>query len=139
MSRKISTTESVKRLAIGSMIAAVVGYIAGVLSAPKSGQQTRKDIKDAGDKSRADAEKELKSLLSELNDLIKEAKTKGSKVGSKTSQEAKTRLSKAADAKDKVREIISAIHDGDANDHDLKIAVNNASSAIEHLKEFIKK
>jgi gas vesicle protein len=138
MSNK-NKSDNLKKLAIGSGIAAAAGYLAGILSAPKSGKETREDIKDAGDKGRTEAEKDLKKLLGELNDLIKEAKVQGSKAGAKAQVEAKEKLEKAMESKEKVREIISAIHEGDAEDQDLKRAVRNANSAIDHLKDFLKK
>ena len=33
-----------RNFALGTAVAAAVGYLAGVLSAPKSGKETRKDI-----------------------------------------------------------------------------------------------
>jgi gas vesicle protein len=33
-----------RKIAVGSAIAGLAGYIAGVLTAPKSGQKTRQDI-----------------------------------------------------------------------------------------------
>ena len=139
MSEGHKPSENFKRFAIGSSVAAVAGYVAGVMSAPKSGKQTRQDMKSKSDKGRAQAEKDLKKLHTELNELIKEAKKHGSKVGEKAQTETKDLTIKALDTKEKVREIISAIHEGDAEDHDLDKAVKNANNAIEHLKEFLKK
>ena len=137
--RRRDRSSDIKRLAIGSGIAALAGYIAGVLSAPKSGQKNRKDLKKAANKQRAEAEKELKALHSELDKVIKDAKASSGKVSSKAAKEAKTIVEKASDTKEKVREIISAIHEGDASDQDLKRAVKNASSAIDHLRDYLKK
>ncbi len=131
--------KNVKRIAIGSGIAAVVGYVTGVLTAPKSGKDTRKDINTATDKSRAQAEKELKKLHSELNNLIEESKKQSKKASKSTQAELKVLMNKAADTKEKVREIISAIHAGEAEDQDLNRAVKNANDAIDHLKDYLKK
>jgi len=39
-----------KRFAIGAIVGAAVGVVAGVLTAPKSGKETRAELKDkAGD------------------------------------------------------------------------------------------
>ena len=61
-----------KAMATGALIAAGAGYLAGILTAPKSGKETRRDIS----KARSDSEKQLKKLHSDLNGLIKEAETK---------------------------------------------------------------
>jgi hypothetical protein len=48
-------------------------------------------------------------------------------------------VDKAKDTKEKVREMLSALHEGDAEDQDLKRAITNANSALDHLRDFLKK
>jgi gas vesicle protein len=131
--------DNIKRLAVGSSLAAVAGYIAGLLTAPQSGKETREDIADSAIKRRKESEKELKHLNNELGDVINDAKKRGEKVSKKTQAELKDVLEKAVDTKEKVREVLSALHEGDAEDQDLKRAIKNASQALEHLRDFIKK
>ncbi len=139
MSRRNDNKQNLKRLAIGSGIAAVAGYLAGVLTAPKSGKETRDDIQQAAESSRYQAEKDLKKLNDELADIIRDAKKKGLKLSSKSEKDFKSALEKSVDTKEKLRDILSAVHEGDADDQDLKRAIKNASSAIDHLKDFLKK
>lgn len=131
--------KSTKRLAIGAAAAAVAGYVAGILTAPKSGKETRQDIKDTASKAYTQAEKRLKSLHSELSELI----DKGKKIAGETTAKTKDQLDKALDtaqkAKDKVREMLSALHEGGANDKDLQKALDEANKAVDHLKTFLKK
>jgi gas vesicle protein len=135
-SRKSST---LKKLAIGSALAAGAGYVAGVLTAPKSGRDTRTDIKNSVDKSRVEAEKELKKLHTELDRVIKESKVSGGKLSERAQTELKELVTRAKDTKEKAREVISAIHEGDAEDKDLKRAVKDASAALKHLRDYLKK
>lgn len=139
MGRKDSQRDKIKKLAIGGAIAAAAGYVAGVLTAPKSGKETRQDIKDAADKSWSQAEKELKKLHTELDKVIKESKRASDKVGDKTKKELDTLLEKAQDTKEKARQVLSAVHEGDAEDKDLKKAIKDANEAIEHLRDYLKK
>lgn len=136
MSRK---SNNLKLVAIGSTIAAAAGYVAGLLTAPKSGKETRGDIKKATNESIAQAEKELKRLHTELGKVIDEARIKGDKLGAKAKNELADLIDQAKDTKEKVREVISAVHEGDAEDIDLKKAVKQANTALEHLREFLKK
>lgn len=136
MSRK---NNSFKLLAIGGTIAAAAGYVAGVLTAPKSGKQTRGDIKKATNEGIAQAEKELKRVHTELGKVIDEARIKGDKMSAKAKNELAELVDKAKDSKEKVREVISAVHEGDAEDIDLKKAVKEANKALDHLREFLKK
>jgi len=139
MAKKHDSVTNLKKLAIGTGVAAAAGYVAGILTAPKSGKQTRGDIKAAAKQSRLEAEKELKRLHTELDKVMKQAKVRGGKLSAKAQKELNALLEKTKVTKDKTREVISAIHEGDADDQDLKRAIKNAQSSIEHLKEYLKK
>jgi len=139
MGRKDRQRENLKKIAIGSTVAAAAGYLAGVLTAPKSGKQTRADIKSAADSSRAQAEKDLKRLHTELDKVIKDAKAGSGKLSAKAQKELAELVERAKDTKEKTREVISAIHEGDAEDKDLARAVKNANTALKHLRNYLKK
>jgi gas vesicle protein len=139
MGRKDTKADTVKKIALGGTIAAAVGYVAGVLTAPKSGKETRTDIKAAADRGMAEAEKDLKHLHTELDSVIKDAKAKSDDVSKKAQKELSELVDKAKDTKEKVREMLSALHEGDAEDQDLKRAITNANSALDHLRDFLKK
>ncbi len=139
LNRRDRQRDNIKKIAIGSTVAAAAGYLVGILTAPKSGKKTRADIKHAANESLATAEKDLKKLHTELGKVVDEAKIKGDKLGAKAKNELSEAVEKAMDTKEKVREIISAIHEGDAEDIDLKKAVKEATIALDHLREFLKK
>jgi len=139
MAKKNHQSSNFKKLAIGTGVAAAAGYMAGILTAPKSGKETRGDIKAAAKQSRLEAERELKQLHTELDKVMKEAKTRGGKLSVKAQKDLKVLLEKTKVTKDKTREVISAIHEGDADDQDLKRAIKNAQSSIEHLRDYLKK
>jgi gas vesicle protein len=131
--------DNYKKLAVGSAVAATAGYLAGLLTAPKSGKQTRDDIRTAAERSRIEAEKDLKRLHTELDKVIKEAKISSDKLGVKAQKELSELVDRAKDTKEKVREVLSAIHEGDAEDQDLKKAVKNADLTIKNLRKYLKK
>ena len=128
-----------KKVAIGSAIAAFAGYIARILTAPKSGKETRSDIKDAANRTVAEAEKELKKLHTELAKVLKQAKANGDKLSVKAKKELDALIVKAKDAKEKTRELLSAIHEGGADNKELDKAIKDANDSIEHLKQYLKK
>lgn len=123
------------KLAIGAFILAGLGYVAGILTAPKSGRETRRDIKKVTVKAKKEAEKKLKQLHSELSDLIDKAKGMKSKAQAGFSDA----LDKAVKAKEKVRVMLSVFHEGDADDADLQKAINDAKKAYADLKKFVTK
>ena len=128
-----------KNIAIGAAIAAGVGYVAGVLTAPKSGKQTRKDIAKSASKARLDSEKQLKKLHSELNDLIKDGEAMSKKTRIKAQKELNEALANGKQAKQKAREVLSALHDGTADDPNLQAMVEEIKLAKQNLVTFVKK
>lgn len=127
------------RFAISALIAAAAGYVAGVLTAPKSGKETRKEIKDTASKAKKQAEKRLKLLHSELDRLINQGQTKLQSLRGGAKKELTSLINKAQAAKDKTKGILSAFHEGESNDKDLQKAVKEAQKAQDHLKDYLNK
>lgn len=127
------------KYALGTAVAAGIGYVAGILTAPKSGKETRQDIQDQAVKAKKESEKKLKDLNAELTTLMSTTKTKlkNAEVGAKT--ELQKALDKATMAKDRSRQILSAFHEGESEDKDLQKAVNEVHNAIDHLKDYLNK
>lgn len=128
-----------KKIAVGAALAAGAGYLAGILTAPKSGKETRKDIKDVAVKSKIEAEKQLKRLHSELQDLINDAEVKAKKLKDKSAEELKKAIDKAKLAKEKAREMLSAIRSGETDDSNLESALNEVKLAQKNLVKYLKK
>jgi gas vesicle protein len=124
---------------LGAFIAGVAGFIGGVLAAPKSGKETREDIKDTANKLVSEAEKELKTVHSEIGDLIKKVSSTVSSKKGTAKKEVDTALDAAMDKQAKLKELLSAVRDGGAAENpDLQKALKEAKSALSHLKKFIK-
>lgn len=128
-----------KRLALGSALAGVFGYIAGLLTAPQSGKETRQDIKENTSRGLAEAEKDLKKLHTELDKSLDRAKIRGGELRGRAKDELNDLANRANDSKEKVREVLSAIHEGEAEDKDLEKAVKQANTALDNLKKYLKK
>ena len=128
-----------RSLAIGTLLVAGAGYVAGLLTAPKSGRDTRKDIQKATQTAKNEAERKLKQAHIELNKLQDEAK----KFVDKSKGKASTELSKARKNAEvvakKARLVLSAVHEGEEGDKDLQIAINEVKKATSHLKKFVTK
>jgi gas vesicle protein len=131
--------KNTKRFALATIFAVIAGYVMGILTAPKSGKETRADIKDAADKTYAEAEKHLKKLHTELNQTIAEAKVELDSLKGKARDELENAANVAQKAKDKAREMLGAAHEGEAADKDLQIAIKEAADSLNHLKDYLKK
>lgn len=128
-----------KKLAIGTALAAATGYVVGILTAPKSGKETRQDIKDAAVKTKDEAQKQIKKLHAELDELASKAKYKASEMSDRTRAELESLVSRAKDAKDKAGEMVSGLKDGDSADKDLQKAIDDAKKAVDHLRDYLSK
>lgn len=127
-----------KKIATGAVLAGLIGYVVGILTAPKSGKETRKDIRDGALKAKKDAEKKLKELHSELHAKLIEARRQGDELTGRAKTELDKVVDSATSAKEKVREILSALHEGDADDPDLKKALRDAKDALKKLEKYVK-
>ena len=128
-----------RNVAVGALLMGLVGYVAGILTAPKSGKETRKEIQRKAAQAKSEAEKKLKALHSELNDLITKGKKKADTAKSTARKELSVALDKAQVAREKAREVLSPVHEGDADDKDLQKAIKEVNSAVEHLKKYVAK
>jgi gas vesicle protein len=138
-SKKKDSGEVVKKVALGAALSAAAGYVAGVLTAPKSGKETRTDIKNKASETYVAAEKELKKLHTELGDVLSEAGNKFGELRGKGKNSLDEAVNKGQKAKDKAREVLSSLHDGEAEDKDLKKAIAEATKAVENLRNYLKK
>ncbi len=131
--------KTAKRIAIGASIAGAAGYIAGILSAPKSGKATRDALRKATTKNVNEFESQLHTLQTELGDLVNEAKGKGDDLGSKAQKELRKLVDGAREAKDKAATVLTAVQHGQASNKDLNKAIADAKHSIEHIKDYLKK
>ena len=128
-----------RNLAVGTILVAAAGYVAGLLTAPKSGRETRKDIRNAALKAKTEAERKLKIAHSELNALLDQASLIANQSKSKVSEEMSKAIEKAGKIRTKTKMILSAIHEGEAEDNDLNIALQEVKASIKHLKQYVDK
>ena len=128
-----------KTIAATAAILAGASYLAGILTAPKSGKQTRKDILDSTVKAKIEAEKKLKKAHSELAVLIADAERKSKKLSDKAKKELNASIKRAKVAKEKASEILSAFHNGDASDPNLQAVIEEVKLAKKNLVTYLKK
>ena len=125
------------KFAVGAMLGVVVGLVAGILTAPKSGKETRKDLKDTATKVFAEAEKRLKGLYNELDVLITKGKSKASDLSGRSKEELDKALDVAQKAQVKAKEVISAVRGGETTNPELEKAIKEVTSAKNQLKKYL--
>lgn len=128
-----------KKLAIGAAIGVAAGFITGILTAPKSGKETRQDIKKTANNVKIEAEKKLKELQGELNVLIAKAQKLANENKDKAQAGLDIAVKRAQDAQLKVKVMISALKSGETDEPELKKAIAEAKKARDELIKYFKK
>lgn len=127
-----------RKIAIGALIAAAAGYVAGILSAPRSGKQTRELVKDKTLEVKADLESDVKKAQQELSKKIEVAQLMLESESKEIKKEIENVLQNAKKVEKKAKQTIRAVKDGKAKDPDLNKALDEVNSSLEHFKKFIK-
>jgi gas vesicle protein len=127
-----------KKMALSALIAGVAGYVSGILTTPKSGKDTRKDIVEGAEGFKEDAEDQLKKANDELKDLLKDAKTKTVALSAQAREEFNEAVLRAKDAQNKAATTLKAVKNGAADDPDLNKAVKQAKQAVKNLSKYFK-
>ncbi len=111
-----------------------VGYVLGLLTAPRSGKRTRTKIKNSKDLV-ADIEKDLKDIYSQTKEVL----AKLAQEQPKLTEDLKKLKEQAMSSQSKVKDLLSAIHGHDNFDEDLTTTIKDAKKALESLKHYLSK
>lgn len=93
------------KFAVGALIGAVVGTVVGVLTAPKSGKDTRAELKTKAEKAKTDA-------ITKADNLGKEVSKKTAEARKKAEATSKDVKAKAEDYKTRGEKAIRGAVDG---------------------------
>ena len=84
-------------------------------------------------------EKELKKLHTELGDALAEANIRLQSLKEKEGARLAELMGKSKQAKEKAREVLTGIHEGEFEDKDLQKAIKEATKAVDDLRNYLKK
>ena len=127
-----------RKVALGAAVAGVTGYLAGILTAPKSGKDTREDIADKATVVKDSAVVDLQMLEIELKDLVGDAKSKTLALSAQAREEFNEAVIKAKDAQNKATYVLKAVKAGEADDPELNKAIKQAKQAKKNLGRYFK-
>jgi len=127
-----------RKIAVGAAVAGAFGYLAGLLTAPKSGKETRSDIAAKAGDIVGMAEVELAELQAELKSSITQVKSKAVQLSAKAQAEFNEAIVRAKDAQNKASSVIKAARAGGAQDPELNKAVKQARAATKNLAKYLK-
>jgi gas vesicle protein len=127
-----------KKIALGAVVAAAVGYLSGILTAPKSGKETRKQLVEEAEGVKESTEDQLSKANDELKVLLKDTKTKTVALSAQAREEFNEAVIRAKDAQNKASAALKAMKAGEAEDPELNKAVKQARQAAKNLSKFFK-
>jgi gas vesicle protein len=130
--------DNAKKWAVGAVFAGIAGYVAGILTAPKSGKETREDIVDKAGDMRSDSEEQLQKARDDLSEALKNARAKTSELSSKAKGEYDEAVVGAKDALNKGGSVLKAWRAGEAQDPDLNKAIKQLKQAQKNLSKYLK-
>lgn len=128
-----------KGIAIGAAIGAVAGVVTGILFAPKSGKETREDIKNAAEKAGTKLHDEAVKLQDEAKTLLVKVENRAKEASGKTADSAKEHADVMKDKARRVATVLKAVKDGEASDDDLQDAVTQLKAAKNSVQAFLSK
>jgi gas vesicle protein len=127
-----------KKIALSAIIGGVAGFLGGILTAPQSGKDTRKQIANEAEDLKDNAEEQLKKANDELKSTLNDAKTKTVALSAQARQDFNQAVDKAKEAQAKASTVLKAVRAGEAEHPDLNKAVKQAKQAKTNLSKFLK-
>ena len=130
---------SFKKTAAAAALVGVAGYVAGLLTAPKAGKETRADIRRSLPANKQDALEKAKLLYNEMDELLSNARDEHDNLTAKALTHLNVALDKAKSGRDKLEVVIESVKAGEGSDRDLNKAIKEAEKAVVHFKKFMLK
>ena len=121
------------------LVGVLAGVVAGLLLAPKSGKETREDLKSSVKTAAKFADAKLHALHEEITKHVEKVELKARDLSDKAKKEAYAAIDTAKKARDQLASVSAAVRSGTSDDEDLDIAVKNANNALDNLKKYLKK
>ncbi len=127
-----------RKFALSAVVGGAAGYLAGILTAPKSGKETREDIAEKVGDIKEESKLQLMNLSEELKVLLAQAKGKTVALSSQAREEFNEAIVKAKDAQNKAGTVLKAVKAGEAQEPELNKAIKQARQAIKNLNKYLK-
>lgn len=122
----------------GTIVGAALGALGGILFAPKSGKETRKDIADAAVKAKKTAEEKLKVAYKELGEIAEKAKAEAADLKGKAKTEYEKVANKLEGVQIRVKELISSVREGEIDDKDIDKVLAEAHKLVDEVGKKLK-
>lgn len=126
------------KVATGLLIAGLAGYVAGIMTAPKSGKETRDDIKNGANRAVDAVEEKYLNLREDIDDLIEIATDKMVSTRGRAKDQLDDAIFGAKEARRKATTVAKAFKNGEADEPELNRAMKQLKDAKKNLTRYLK-
>lgn len=129
--------KDLRNVGIAAVVGLAAGYALGILTAPKSGKETREDIKEMSTKAYKAAEARLKDTYEDLGEAIDRASKQAKKLGDKGREQLDELVAVAKNAQARVMKLAASARNEEGSQEVFEDAVKEARDAKNELQEFM--
>ena len=126
-----------RNIVVGAILVGAASYLAGILTAPKKGKETREDIRHASVNFKISLEKSLKKLYADSSKQLDRALNVKQDLTRQTKKELDLLIASVRHAKDKIKVYLTALRDGDIEEEEITLLLSDGRDNTERLKYFV--
>jgi len=126
-----------RNIVFGAVVIGAASYLAGILTAPKKGSETREDIRHASVNAKISLEKSLKKLYADSSRQIERALNVNHELTKQTKRELDLLIASVKHATEKIKIYLTSIRDGDIEEEEITLLLTDGRDNTERLKLFV--
>ena len=130
--------KKLRNLYFVASLVGLMGYLLGLLTAPKSGRELRREMKSTGRKNLSLLEKQLKAQYSDLNLQLQELESRMDVSSKIVTESINKYIVDARILQKKSKHLLSALHDGVASDDELIRVIKELKNLKTSIKKYFK-
>lgn len=128
----------IRNLYIVTLVVGAIAYFLGLLTAPKSGKELRREIESTGHKNLIALEKQLKAQFSDLSLQLHELESKLDDSSIIVTKDINKSIAQINNLLNRSKLLLSALHDGSVDDDELIKVINEIKSLKSSVKKYFK-
>ena len=126
-----------RNIVFSAVVIGAASYLAGILTAPKKGSETREDIRHASVNAKISLEKSLKKLYADSSRQIERALNVNHELTKQTKRELDLLIASVKHATEKIKIYLTSIRDGDIEEEEITLLLTDGRDNTERLKLFV--
>ena len=126
-----------RNIIVGAILVGAASYVAGILTAPKKGKETREDIRHASVNLKISLENALKKLYTDSSRQLERALNVNQNLTAQTKKELDLLIASVKHAKDKIKVYLTSLREGEIEEEEITLLLTDGRDNTERLKFFV--